>query len=139
MINLLVSLLLSTMFSLNSDAEENVMAMDRQLNQLILSHNAKAAASFYATDFILTTSSGKFKSKQDMLTEIASPDVMMEINETIGVKVRVLENTAVLTGTLHQKGIYKGNTFDARLLVTDTWVKTGDEWTLLAGHATLIK
>ena len=44
MINLLVSLLLSTAFSLNSDAEENVMAMDRQLNQLILSHNAKAAA-----------------------------------------------------------------------------------------------
>ncbi len=140
MINLVLSVFLAFNSFLNfNSTEEKVIEMDRQLNQLISSHNTKAAASFYADDFILTTSSGKTKSKQDMLAEISSTEVTMEINETSGVKVRVIGNTAVLTGTLHQKGVYKGNAFDVRLLVTDTWVKVKTGWKLLAGHATVIK
>lgn len=120
------------------DATEAVIARDKELNQFILSHNAKEAASYYSDDFILTTSSGKFKLKQDMLLDINSPELVLEINETTDTKVRVAENTAVLTGTLQQKGIYKGNNFDVKLRVTDTWVRIGSNWILLAGHATVV-
>jgi hypothetical protein len=118
--------------------EETVIARDKELNQLISSHRTKEAALIYADDFILTTSSGKTKSKQDMLNDISSPELALEINETTQVKVRIIENTAVLTGILQQKGTYKGNAFDVKLNVTDTWVKVQSNWVLLAGHATVI-
>ncbi len=121
-----------------SSIEETVIARDKELNQLISSHRTKEAALIYADDFVLTTSSGKTKSKQDMLNDISSPDVVLEINETTQVKVRVIENTAVLTGILQQKGTYKRNAFDVKLYVTDTWVKVNSNWVLLAGHATVI-
>lgn len=118
--------------------EEEVIARDKELNQLISAHKAKDASLIYAEDFVLTTSSGKAKLKQDMLADISSPDLTLEINETTQVKVRVIENTAVLTGILQQKGTYKGNAFDVKLYVTDTWVKVKSGWILLAGHATVI-
>jgi ketosteroid isomerase-like protein len=121
------------------DATESVIARYKDLNRLILSHNVKEAANYYSDDFILTTSSGKFKLKQDMLSDINSSEVVLEINETTDIKVRVAENTAVLTGILQQKGTYKGNSFDVKLHVTDTWVRIGSNWILLAGHATVIK
>jgi ketosteroid isomerase-like protein len=129
--------LVSYLWNVN-DATEAVIARDKDLNRLILSHNTKEAENYYADDFILTTSSGKFKSKQDMLADINSPEVVLEINETTDAKVRVVENTAVLTGILQQKGTYKGNSFDVKLYVTDTWVKIGSNWILLAGHATIV-
>ena len=136
-----LALLLTLLFvfpKFETDSEV-VQKLDQQLNALIIGHNTHEASALYADDFILTTSSGKVKSKQDMLNEIGMTGLVFEINETENVKVRVLENTAVLTGTLHQKGIFKDKPFDVKLLVTDTWVRTGSSWKLLAGHATVIK
>lgn len=118
--------------------KDAVVETDKQLNLLIQQHDVQQAERLYADEFILTTSSGKVKLKKDMLVEIASPDLVLEINETTNVTVRILDNTAVLTGILHQKGKYKEKLFDAKLNVTDTWVKTTEGWQLLAGHATLL-
>jgi ketosteroid isomerase-like protein len=112
-----------------------VKKADIELNQLILNKDTKQAARFYADDFVLTTSSGTVKYKQYMLDEIVSPDLKLEVNETSNAEVRIVGSTAVLTGTLHQRGIYKGKAFDAWFLVTDTWVKTRDGWKILSGHA----
>jgi hypothetical protein len=128
-------------FSFSGSETDNdvVQKLDQQLNALIVAHKSREAAALYTDDFLLTTSSGKVKTKQDMLSEIGMTDLVFEINETENVKVRVLENTAVLTGTLHQKGTFKENAFDAKLFVTDTWVRTSGGWKLMAGHATIIK
>jgi hypothetical protein len=116
-----------------------VIQADKQLNHFIVEHNVDAAAEMYSDDFILTTSSGSVKKKSDILKEIGLTDLQFEINETTDVHVRLVGNTAVLTGTLHQKGVYKVKSFDNKLLVTDTWVLVSGRWKLLAGHATLIK
>jgi len=118
--------------------EKEVIEADTQLNELIKTSQASKAESLYAEDFVLTTSSGKSKVKNEMLNQISSPDLKLEINTTENIKVRVLNATAVLTGKLHQKGSYKGQSFDHFLLVSDTWVKTDTGWKLLSGHATLL-
>jgi ketosteroid isomerase-like protein len=136
----LLSLILTATVALSQDRnhETEVVQADVQLNASIKNHEPIKAAAFYAEDFVLTTSSGKAKLKGDMLREIGSPDLKLEINETENVSVRVLNSTAVLTGKLHQKGTYKGQAFDVFVLVTDTWVKTDSGWKLFAGHATLL-
>jgi ketosteroid isomerase-like protein len=136
----LLSLILIAPVALAQDraAETQIVEADAQLNAAIKQNEAAKAAAFYADDFVLTTSSGKQKVKSDLLGEIGSPELKLEVNETENVKVRVLSSTAVLTGRLHQKGVYKGQAFDVFVLVTDTWVKTGTRWKLFAGHATLL-
>lgn len=134
---LLLLITLSSVAQTQFDKDQIIEA-DKQLNLLITQHNAQKAESFYASDFILTTSSGVVKLKKDILTEIATPELQLEVNETSNVTVRILETTAVLTGMLHQKGSYKGKAFDVKLNVTDTWVKTAAGWKILAGHASVI-
>jgi ketosteroid isomerase-like protein len=117
-----------------------VVRRDRELNALIVAHDATAARDYYDDQFVLSTSSGKSKSKADLLAEIARPGLVLEVNETTEVVVRVRDETAVLTGILHQRGSIDGKAFDVRLRVTDTWVRdhhTGT-WVILAGHASVI-
>jgi ketosteroid isomerase-like protein len=124
-------------FAQNENEIQSVKQADERLNALIAKNNATEAGKVYAEDFVLTTSSGKRKMKQDILQEISSPELVMEINQTEEVEIRVVGTTAVLTGVLHQKGSYKGQQFDSWLRVTDTWVRTNEGWKILAGHAGL--
>ena len=119
-------------------AQEAVKQADKALNDFITQHNTVKAEAVYLPEFILTTSSGNKKLKADMLADIGSPELMLEINETSDVTVRVFESTAILTGMLHQKGQYKGKQFDVWLRVTDTWVNTQGIWKIFAGHASVI-
>jgi len=114
----LISLTAITAFA-QSDIEQ-IIRMDTDLNNLILKNDTKAAAFFYAEEFILTTSAGKMKSKTEILDEIGSPDLSLSINATERITVRIMGTTAVLTGILHQKGTYKTNVFDATVRITDT-------------------
>jgi ketosteroid isomerase-like protein len=117
------------------DSMQEVIEMDAQLNKLIIENNSAMAGSFYTDDFILITSGAKIVSKKEIIDQIGSTDLKLEINETTQVKVRVHGATAVLTGILHQKGSYKGKLFDAKLYVTDTWIKTKQGWKILSGQA----
>jgi hypothetical protein len=123
--------------ALADSAEEAVVRRDRDLNALLIRRDA-AAAAFYDERFVLTTSSGKMKGKADLLAEVNDDSVRLDVNETSDAIVRTHGTTAVLTGILHQRGMYKGKPFDNRLHVTDTWVLSAGQWKLLAGHATLM-
>jgi ketosteroid isomerase-like protein len=134
------SLLLLALLSTPALADEAdaVAARDRALNALIVRDDAAAARAFYDDAFVLTTSSGKMKTKDDLVREIALPGLVLEANDTSEVVVRVRRDTAVLTGVLHQRGTHDGKPFDVRLRVTDTWVRVHGQWRILAGHASVL-
>jgi hypothetical protein len=133
----LAAVVASAAFAQSADVSraDAVAARDRELNALIVSHSVDAARDFYDDQFVLTTSSGKMKDKNAILADVASQELTLTANETTDVIVRVRDNTALLTGVLHQSGTYKGNGFDVRLRVTDTWVFVDGNWRILAGHA----
>jgi ketosteroid isomerase-like protein len=132
----LIFLLIDLSLSLKPTPDALVIKKaDIELNHLILKKNSTLAADFYSNDFILTTPSGKARYKQDIIDEIASPEVSLIVNETSDVEVRIAGSTAVLTGTLHQKGSYRGKFFDHWFVVTDTWTETPTGWKILSGHA----
>jgi ketosteroid isomerase-like protein len=116
-------------------AADAVARRDRELNALIARNDAAAAGAYYDAQFLLTTASGQAKARADVLGEIAQPALRLDVNETAQVAVRVHGATAVLTGVLHQRGSWQGQAFDVQVRVTDTWVRDGGAWTLLAGHA----
>ena len=133
-----LSLLSLTLATGAAQADPAVAEADAQLNRLIMAGDAQAIAPYYAADFVLTASNGSRKDRTRMLMEVGSPALRFSRNQTDQVQVRVLGDTAVLTGVLHQIGSWQGKPFDYRFLVTDTWVRQGARWVLLAGHASLI-
>lgn len=131
----LSALLALTSLRANPPVAAEIEELDRTLNTLISARDAKGAGALYCEEFVLTTAAGRMVSKAEILAQIVSPGLTFEINTMSSVKVRVVGTTALLTGLLHQKGVLDGRAFEARLLVTDTWVRTERGWRLLAGHA----
>jgi len=136
-LSLVMTLFLSS-FVLTSKKESEVISRSNKLDSLIVKHRSGEAEKFYAESFVLTTSTGKKKTKTDILKDISNEKIVWEINHTSQIEVRILDKTAVLTGILHQKGKYMDKEFEATLQVTDTWVLRNNEWVLLAGHATVL-
>ena len=136
MINSLVAFLVMVAgISADRDAAQEVKDADARLNRLIMQNLAGEAAPLYMEDFLLITSGGKMVTKKEIVEQIASAELKLEVNQTTEVRVRVHGTTAVLTGILLQKGSWKGKQFDVKLWVTDTWIKTDSGWRLLSGQA----
>lgn len=135
-LSLVMTLFLSIFIPTKKESE--VILRSNKLDSLITQHDSKESEKFYAEKFILTTSTGKKKTKADILKDIANQEIKWEINHTSEIEVRILDKTAILTGILHQKGIYMGKEFDVKIQVTDTWVLKKNKWILLAGHATIL-
>jgi ketosteroid isomerase-like protein len=77
---------------------------------------------------------GKITSRADDIGEARKNDPKYEIFENYDMKVRLHGDTAVVTGKTHTKGISSGKPFDLQFQFTDTFVKDGGHWRLLAGH-----
>ncbi|MFN8341895.1 MAG: nuclear transport factor 2 family protein [Cyclobacteriaceae bacterium] len=132
--------ILTTLFLTSpwQDEKASLIMRSNELDSLITRHDVAAAGRIYADEFVLTGSTGKHKSKADMLKDIANDKIVWEINHTSDIGVRLIGETGVLTGVLHQKGRIQDKDFDVRLAVTDTWVLKDGVWILLAGHATIL-
>ena len=109
--------------------------LERELNRAIAQRDARRVDEMLSDDWVLITGTGRMKSKQDVLAEIALPDLEFQHNDTRDVMVRVWGDTAVLTGTLHQRYPLRGQQQDVTLRYTDTWTRAGDSWRQVSGHA----
>ena len=49
-------------------------------------------------------------------------------------KVRLHDNTAVVTTAYHERGVLGGKPYDYPDRLTDVWLKTGGKWQLIASH-----
>jgi ketosteroid isomerase-like protein len=118
-----------------TDEGPRLRSLERELNQAIAQRDTQRVNDLLSDDWLLVTGSGRVKTKRDMLADIARPDIEFQDNETRDVMVRVWGDTAVLTGTLHQRYKQDGKQQDVTLRYTDTWTRTGDSWRQVSGHA----
>ncbi len=119
-------------------AVETIKRLDQEFNAAVKARDTATVDRVLLSDFLLITSAARIRTKDDILKEIVSPELTMEINRSTDVTVRVYGDTAVLTGSLHQKGMQKGQPFDARMRYTDTWVRVDGAWRQLSGHASKV-
>jgi ketosteroid isomerase-like protein len=118
-----------------TDEGPKLRSLERELNQAIATRDAQRVSDLLSDDWVLVTVSGRLKTKRDVLADIVRPDLQYQDNETRDVMVRIWGDTAVLTGTLHQRYKLGGQQQDITLRYTDTWTRTGDSWRQVSGHA----
>jgi ketosteroid isomerase-like protein len=99
-----------------------------------LKSDADGIAQGVMEDYTLTNSMGKVTTRADDIAEAKKNDPKYEIFENYDMKVRVHGDTAVVTGKTHTKGVSGEKPFDFQFQFTDTFVKDGGRWRLLAGH-----
>src|SRR6266496_1157976 len=118
-----------------AEREENaVLKAERELADAYLNSDADGIARGVTEDYTLTNSTGKITTRANDLEEATKKDPKYEVFENTGMKVRVHGNTAVVTGRTHTKGISGEKPFDSSFQFTDTFIKDGGRWRLLAGH-----
>ena len=117
-----------------SDEGNAVLQTERDLATAYLKSDADGIAQGVMEDYTLTNSAGKITTRADDIDEAKKNDPKYEIFENYDMKVRVHGDTAVVTGKAHTKGVSGGKPFDFQFQFTDTFVKDGGRWRLLAGH-----
>ena len=119
-----------------ADDAPRLRNLERELNRAIATRDARRVTDLLSDDWILVSGAGKVKTKADILAEMAEPDLEFQDIDTRDVMVRVWGDTAVITGTLHQRYRLRGKQAEVTLRYSDTWTRAGDGWRQVSGHAT---
>jgi ketosteroid isomerase-like protein len=126
-------------FAQGGDPENAVVQTERELCTAYLRSDADAIARGVMEDYTLTNSTGKITTRANDIEEAKKNDPKYEVFENYDMKVRVHGDTAIVTGRTHTKGISGGKPFDSEFQFTDTFVKDGGRWRLLAGHVSKLR
>jgi ketosteroid isomerase-like protein len=122
------------MFGQGSNEQNAVLQTERDLALAYLNSNADGIERGVMEDYALTNSTGKITTRADDIDEAKKKDPKYEVFENHDMRVRVHGDTAIVTGQTHTKGISGGKPFDSEFQFTDTFIKDGGRWRLLAGH-----
>ena len=119
--------------------ESKILALENAWNQAQLHHNSTVVASMLPDTFIYTDYDGTVMNKTQFLADLMDTSYQATMVENENVKVFTYEGAAVVIGTYHTKGTYKGRPFEHWGRFTDTWVFEKKLWQCVASHTTLIK
>ena len=131
-----LTFLTNSMLALAQESDEGnaVLQTERDLATAYLKSDTDGIVHGVMEDYTLTNSMGKITTRADDIAEAKKNDPKYEIFENYDMKVRLHGDTAVVTGKTHTKGVSGGKPFDFQFQFTDTFVKDGGRWRLLAGH-----
>jgi hypothetical protein len=116
-----------------------ILALENAWNQAQLHHDANALSQLLPSTFVYTDYDGTVQDKAAFLKDLKDPDYQASLVANENVKVIPYSNAAVVTGTYHTKGKYKGRTFEHWGRFTDMWVFQNNTWQCVASHTNLIK
>ncbi len=91
-------------------------------------------SSLLAEDFIITVEDGSTYGKTGYISHSAEPSTKVEVAEMSDLKVRMHGNTAIVTGSYHERGESKGKQYEYHDRLTDVWMKSGGKWQVVASH-----
>jgi ketosteroid isomerase-like protein len=91
-----------------------------------------------ADDYILTDPLGNVRSKAESLAAIKTNELRFESTESDNINVRVIGDTAVVTGRSRFRGRYKGWPMTGQYQYTDVLVKRSGSWQAISSHITAL-
>jgi ketosteroid isomerase-like protein len=119
--------------------EEELISLDRAMQQAVVDRDPVAFGSFLTDDYVLVVASSTIYGKADVVADITAPNTNFSLNESGNRHIRVHGDTAMVIADLHQVFVRDGKPFDYWVRFTDTWIHRDGKWLCLSGHATLLK
>lgn len=122
-----------------SDAETKILALENAWNQAQIHHDASALGTLLPETFVYTDYDGTVMTRAQFLADLKDPNYVATLVANENEHVFTYDNAAVVTGTYHTKGKYKGAPFEHWGRFTDMWVRQNGLWVCVASHTNLIK
>ncbi len=124
---------------MGGETEKAIAALEQKWIDAAKSSNAEALAPLLADNIVNTNSDGKTIGKAETLAQ--TKKAKWTTNQISDVKVMVMGNTAIATGSWTGKGTdANGKAVDQHERWTDTWMKMPDgKWQCVATHSSAVK
>jgi len=118
----------------NSAATAAILDLEKKWTDAYKLADLNTMNSLLNEDVIVTVEDGKVYSKSGYLTHSVDKTVKVLLAELTDVRVRVDDDTAVVTGAYHEKGTKNGKAYEFNDRFTDVWKDHGGKWQLIASH-----
>lgn len=105
----------------------------------IVNKDRRAIAANMADSFMLIDSDGGTADKEQFVQNIVAEDLSINPYTVNDFKIRIYENTALLTGTTDMYGTHKGRPFTSHYRYLDTYVNDNGTWKVVHVQTTPIK
>lgn len=122
-----------------SVAESKIVALENAWNQAQLHHDAPALNNLLPETFVYTDYDGTVMNKAQFLADLKDSSYQATLVANENVRVTTYSGAAIVTGTYHTKGTYKGKPFEHWGRFTDMWLYQNDLWQCVASHTNLVK
>jgi ketosteroid isomerase-like protein len=121
------------------DDRQAVSTLDIEFQEAVKRNDADTMARILHVDCVLVTGDGRIYTRDDMLNEARTQEMIYEIqDEDFGTQtVRVWGDTAIVTARLWIKGVSNGKAFEKRVWFSDTYVRTTRGWRYFFGQSSL--
>ena len=120
------------------DTEAVLMKIERDSAAALTKKDFAAFASVFSDDAVFTGPDGAVLTKAQLLADLKSGTLVVESSQISDMKVRIFGEAAVVTYTTTDKGKYKGQDISGTYRWTDTFVRRGGKWQVVAGQGTPI-
>lgn len=119
--------------------EEEVIAVVKRFDEGWKGKNLSIVDSVLAPSYIYFTQSGSTFNRKNLVETAGSSEYLLQSAERIEYKIKLFENTAVVSTRWIGKGVYKGVNFDENQRCSIAIIKIGNKVQILSEHCTPIK
>jgi ketosteroid isomerase-like protein len=120
-----------------ADDAKEVAELDRIYQAAVEKNDAETMDRILSDDFLIVTGSGKRHTKEDLLAEARSKQIIYERQDDSEKTVRVYGDTAIVTAKLFAKGTDKGEPFEYSLWFTDIYRRIPKGWRYVYAQSSL--
>ncbi len=118
--------------------EQTIMKMEQEMADAVVKSDTSVFDKYSADNGSFTDPGGMLTTKAQTIALFKSGDLKIESSKIEGMKVQMFDNTAVVTYTTTDKGMFKGRDISGQYRWTDVFVKMGGKWKMIASQGTAI-
>ena len=121
-----------------NNVEKEIRKLEEDLTQSEMRVDVRALDSIYAEDIMVTAPIGICVDKPAVMTEVqqAAAKATVEKYDKDDLKVRAYGETAAVTSyRITAKARFEETDINARLCITNVWLKRDGRWQIVARHA----
>ena len=116
-------------------AESDLRGAEARLCSAFEAGDANALRAYMDETFTQTTSRGEVTDFKQTVAEVAQREPRYRVFRNHDQKMRFYADTAIVLGVTTVEGVSGGTPFAADFQYTDTWVRRGGKWKIVASHA----
>jgi ketosteroid isomerase-like protein len=119
------------------DKSHDVINLENAWNQAVAMHDERALKGLLAATFVVTDKDGRFMDRDQWLRRVRIETKDNRGPASIKETAHVYGDVVVVTGTLIDKMIIKGENVDRHSRFTDTWIFQNERWECVVSQITL--